>query len=80
MIEADIKVVLVVMSTGGLQGAHHIDVAGTTLLLRGDQLMVEGLGGNGLGHLHILLIVQKEIMVIADEAIRCGVSMKTFRY
>lgn len=68
MIAADIEVVLVVMSTGGLLGAHHIDMAGTTLLLRGDLLMVEGLGGNGLGHLRILLIVQSEIMVIADEA------------
>lgn len=68
MIEADIEVVLAVMSTGGLLGAHHIDMAGTTLLLQGDLLMVEGLGGNGLGHLHILLIVQTEIMFVADEA------------
>lgn len=65
---ADIEVTLAVMSTGGLQGAHHIDMAGNTLLLRGDLLLEEGQEGIVLGHHLILLIVQTEVTVIADEA------------
>lgn len=54
----DIVVVQAVMSTGGLQGAHLIDMAGITLLPQGDLLMVEGQEGKGLDPLHILHIAE----------------------
>lgn len=58
IVVVDIEVVRDVMSTGGLQGVHHIDMAGITLLPQGDLLMVEGQEGKGPGHLHILLMVE----------------------
>lgn len=76
MIVAHTEVVLAVMSTGGLQGAHHIDMAGTTLLPQGDLLLVEGQEGIVLCHLCILLIVGTEIMVITDEADKIWCSYK----
>jgi hypothetical protein len=51
-----VDLVVMIILIIGLQGAHHIEVAG--IIHQGTLPTVEGIGGKGLGHLMLHMVAQ----------------------